>query len=344
MDLQYTLYTDPQEPECLRADLIGETVPTTSVFAVDERDEQERELRAERVPLGTLLYPEQGAPETRLPPLLLIEARDDPDTAEERYAEYGGLRFVGQLLLADGWLGEGIQVTVTQEALSLWHQREGTSPLHQRAHQRRARQLAALFQLPSQDDASGTDDLTEQQHDRLRRASLLLQEAERTGKLAALELLDGVPAPALPLSSLFPCLNDPSPVIRQQAEALLSQATDRLPLPRLRAIVQHAALPARLSALALLGKMGGYHALAILLAVVREREHAWERRAALRALATLERTGLHSVDVQDLLEEVLIASTRDPVIAVRQEAMEVLEHLGGLAQVMAELASLKRRS
>lgn len=298
--------------------------------AVDDIDAGDQEDAGEGIDLGTVGYPRAETPGQVLPPFLLIEALDDPLTAEERYGTYGGYRYVGQLLLPDGALGETVEACLSREALALWEAWLPQSERHLRALHGREQDLAELFLLEEAPRPQG-EALPPPVGSLVSSACSALAQGDPPARAAALRRLSQVDGQALPVGSIFPCLNDESDEVRQLALGLLCTARDRLPFERLERIIDQAELPARLAAITLLGKVGGDQAVSALECAC-NRRHPWVRMAGLRALfVACYGSDLHPVDYLDVLTYLRHALRSDDVAAVRDVAAELVDRLGGPA-------------
>lgn len=272
------------------------------------------------------------APGVCLPPLLLIEPCDDPDSAERDYDLHQGYRYIGQLLLPDGQRGERVDVVATREALALIEKWLPRSVLHQQALALYRQAQDRLLRLDPQ--ASDTPDLNLPARDQglLWRVSQMVQSTDATTRLAGLGALWDIDASALPLAQVFPCLGDTDTQVRQAALFQLARVVERLSARHLYQVSCEASLPVRIAAMALLGLKGGEEAASWLncISVCGPlcREHPSERMALLDALAQAC-TSLSPDDLtyRDLFESLCDTAEVDPHAEVRAHAERWIEAL-----------------
>ncbi len=313
----------------LQVKLLGTTAPVYSPHIeglIYANEESLMEGEPATILLSTSIYPTPSG--ELLPPLLLIEPADDPETAEAQYAEYGGYCYIGQFLLPDDSLGEVAEVTITRKALSLWQDLFQQSTRHTQAYRKHQADVAALFQLAEPAQIQGALSLSKGDQDCIDACCQMLQEAADGGhRLAALEQLKLVEPLRRPLSALLPCLDDPIEAVRDQALQLLKPLASQLPEELLERIVDCGPLQTRLAAIALLAASGGKNAEEVLL-VTRWRRHAWIRMAALGGLVELD---AHRSEVLAALSTAL---REDGVPAVRAYAAQLFEKLGDTGGVL----------
>lgn len=297
-----------------------------------EWDEGEEDLSS--IALGTLRYPCGENPLMVLPPFLLLEPCDDPETAKQGYEEWGGYHYIGQCFLGEV-LGERVDVIITAPALALWQARFPQSASHQQALAGHASDRATLFVLEPEDLPTPT--LPEDLAQHVEKAVALLARATPAEQMAGFALLQDLPGEALPLEVLFRCLGDANPAIQQAALSQLLCAPERLPEPRLSLISSQGSLRERIAAITLLGAIGTEEAVLDLQCISvcesYRREHADERIAVIQALAKACHSPLlDSIDVVDICATVERVAAADPLQKVREVALSLVEDLSSLTQ------------
>jgi HEAT repeat protein len=343
LHLYYTI--EATTPTALVARLSATSHEVYSPYMdIDDPDEEDLTGAKHTIDLGAVSYPRGANPAQLLPPVLLIEALDEPHTAEDRYGAYGGYRYLGQMLLPGTvCLGEPVDVCLSREALSLWLETLPRSEAHQRALANRARELAALFLIDPSDITPARESTSSEQSRLVRSASADLESPDEPTRLAALKRLSQLEAGALPIPSLLPRLADDSDEVRQLAIALLGAAKDRLKIEWLERIADQAELPARLAAVALLGRVGGEQAVALLEGACNRRRPEM-RMAGLRALfEACYGSDLHPVGYLDVLTYLRSALRSDDVPAVRAVAAELVDRLGGPSALDTLIARYEQR-
>ncbi|GHP00729.1 hypothetical protein KSF_107760 [Reticulibacter mediterranei] len=338
MRLLYTITAVDNPPRLLtRVSLRSHEIYSPHVEVTDPDDDAPD--AGERVDLGIISYPwSEGGSVHLLPPILLIEAFDDQQTARQRYALYGGYRYIGQVILPDGKLGEAVEICLSREALEQWELLLPRSEQHLSAQKRREMDLADLFLIEEPEPSRGLNTLAPKERALIKKARASLEQGDASTRTVALSHLALIDPLALPLASIFPCLGDTSDEVRHLAVTLLGTASNRLPINALEAILDHADLPVRLAAITLLGKVGGDAVLPALQGAC-SRRHPLVRIAGLRALIEASETiAPDSVFRLDTLTYLRSALHSDDVEAVRRVAAELIEQMGGIAILEARIA------
>jgi hypothetical protein len=294
-----------------------------------ETTDVENEDDTSEVLLGSLLYPSEGSPPVRLPPIFLVEPCDDPEDAQQWYGLHQGYRYIGQLILPDATLGERVDMVLTQEALDFWNLWLPESDIHQQALQCYQRQQDTLFYLDDIDDSDRQAPGTVGQEQSSLELALQGNEAEKLASLATLAAQpDNVLSPAL----LFPCLNDQSPLVRQAVLPLLERIVGALPSDALFHICIEGHFSTRLVAERLLGLQGGEESISQLVVLTiagpLRRERAEERLTLLQALTRAGRSvPASSVDYREVLGCLRDVVESDPVERVQRAAQAFLQSL-----------------
>lgn len=308
-------------------------------------DEREHEDRGEPdtlggIDFGSIQYPLAGDPRVILPPFLLLEPCDDPETAESSYDEQGGYRYIGQLL-HELDLGERVDVIITRAALALWKELLPQSQRHLVALSAYANYQTELFQLEPQEIPDQMSVIPEEHVRIAEKANTLLDSPDDRERVAGLILLQGVLIDALPIVPLFRSLHSSDPVVQQGALSQLRRVASRLPTSRLSQIAAQASLSERIAAITLLGAAGTEDAAMDLKCITIygdfRREHSLERIAVMQAFAqTCRSPHIDHIDFLDLFGPLQEVAETDPLLAVRSDAKSLVDDLTPLKREMTE--------
>ena len=330
MRIEYILTThaDTHGEPLLCTAIVGRIFPNSSNFPHSD-DDDAYEQDAQRISLGNILYPKSLSGDEVLPPMLLLEPIDDPDTAKQRYAIYQGIRYSAHFLLPEGdEMGEPVAVVASREALSLWWQLLPLSARHAEGYAHYKHMQTDLLQ-PTK-EALQLVEASREQNALLLHLWMILQQGNALERAKAIRKIGMLEKTFFPPTLLLPSLNDSSEEVRTLASHVLGTELDSIPIERLISIVEGAEIRAKLAAIPLLGRVGGDEAIEALWKA-RWSKHAWVRAAALRTLAVTVPND------PDVLENVLIALRKDDVPSVREAMRATVQGLGGIATVEAGL-------